>query len=271
MKRSISKAITGGICLLDSWQVLVTIQSQEIVLLPHSLKHINEHTFHYAEEGFDGNFPKDVSCLGGVFYNYFSIGMDAQVAYGFHHLRDEKPFLAQGPIANKLIYSGYSCTQGWFFTPCLSDPGLRGLKNILRLYIKKVDSVEWQQIRFPSSVRAIIALNLHNYGSGRQPWGHLKPEYMEKKGFVEPHSADGLLEIFGLKQGWHASFVMSELISAKHIAQATCVRLEIKPGDCKGAFMQMDGEPWKHPIDDERSTFLEIKRVPNHSIMINGE
>lgn len=29
-------------------------------------------------------------------------GMDAQVAYGFHHLRNEKPFLAQGPISNKV-------------------------------------------------------------------------------------------------------------------------------------------------------------------------
>ncbi|KAI5006450.1 hypothetical protein ZWY2020_033693 [Hordeum vulgare] len=29
-------------------------------------------------------------------------GMDAQVAYGFHHLRDEKPYLAQGPVANKI-------------------------------------------------------------------------------------------------------------------------------------------------------------------------
>lgn len=49
----------------------------------------------------------------------------------------------------------------------------------------------------------------------------LNNSYFEilQKGFVEPHSADGLLEIFGLKQGWHASFVMSELISAKHIAQ----------------------------------------------------
>ena len=28
--------------------------------------------------------------------------MDAQVAYGFHHLRNEKPYLAQGPIANKV-------------------------------------------------------------------------------------------------------------------------------------------------------------------------
>lgn len=28
--------------------------------------------------------------------------MDAQVAYGFHHLRDERPYLAQGPITNKV-------------------------------------------------------------------------------------------------------------------------------------------------------------------------
>lgn len=40
-----------------------------------------------------------------------------------------------------------------------------------------------------------------------------------QRGFVEAHHDDGLLEIFGLKQGWHASFVMVELISAKHIAQ----------------------------------------------------
>lgn len=31
-------------------------------------------------------------------------GMDAQVAYGFHHLRDEKPYIAQSPIANKVRY-----------------------------------------------------------------------------------------------------------------------------------------------------------------------
>jgi hypothetical protein len=41
----------------------------------------------------------------------------------------------------------------------------------------------------------------------------------KQRGFVEAQSDDGLLEIFGLKQGWHASLVMVELISAKHIAQ----------------------------------------------------
>lgn len=28
-------------------------------------------------------------------------------------------------ISLQLIYSGYTCTQGWFFTPCMSDPTLR--------------------------------------------------------------------------------------------------------------------------------------------------
>lgn len=29
-----------------------------------------------------------------------------------------------GPVM-QLIYSGYTCTQGWFLTPCISDPSLR--------------------------------------------------------------------------------------------------------------------------------------------------
>lgn len=44
----------------------------------------------------------------------FYTGMDAQVAYGFHHLRDEKPYLAQGPISNKVKLSTFlsiSCTS----------------------------------------------------------------------------------------------------------------------------------------------------------------
>lgn len=35
--------------------------------------------------------------------------MDAQVAYGFHHLRDEKPYLAQGPISNKVMAKSPFC------------------------------------------------------------------------------------------------------------------------------------------------------------------
>ncbi|KAM7252733.1 hypothetical protein ACFE04_008242 [Oxalis oulophora] len=261
VKKTLYRASTGPVAHLDSWQVVISMPSGEIVDAPHSLKSTEECNLD-PDLPIEGELPDKVGCYEGVFYNYFSIGMDAQVAYGFHHLRNEKPYLAQGPIANKLIYSGYSCTQGWFLTPCMSDPGLRGLKNILRLHVKKLKGSEWEQVPVPKSVRAIVALNLHSYGSGRNPWGTLKPDYLEKRGFVEAHADDGLLEIFGLKQGWHASFVMVELISAKHIAQAAAIRLEIRGGEWRDAFMQMDGEPWKQPMDKNFSTFVEIKRPP---------
>ncbi|XP_062195842.1 diacylglycerol kinase 4-like isoform X3 [Phragmites australis] len=182
-KRSLYKAIFGSVSCLDSWHVVVSMpdggEEEEELDLPHSLRHLGECTF-YDDGIAEGELPETVSCFDGVFYNYFSIGMDAQVAYGFHHLRDEKPFLASGPLSNKLIYAGYTCKQGWFFTQCISDPELRGLRNIIRLSIKKMDSSEWENIPVPSSVRAIVALNLHNYASGRNPWGNLKPEYLEK-------------------------------------------------------------------------------------------
>ncbi|XP_062220527.1 diacylglycerol kinase 3-like isoform X2 [Phragmites australis] len=219
VKRYLSKAATAPICHLDSWQAVILMPEGEIKELPYALKKVEPSDRLEISQENGTELPEKASCYKGVFYNYLSIGMDAQVAYGFHHLRDAKPYLAQGPVANKLIYAGYSCTQGWFCTPCAAGPQLRGLKNILRLYIKKVNCSEWEQVQMPSSVRSLVVLNLNNYGSGRHPWGDLKPEYLEKRGFFEAHSDDGLLEIFGLKEGWHASFVMAELIKAKHIAQ----------------------------------------------------
>ncbi|XP_057459845.1 diacylglycerol kinase 7-like isoform X2 [Actinidia eriantha] len=243
IKKTLDIATEAPTCRLDSWNVSISMPVEEVVDPPHSLKPVEESSIHRGLERME--FPDKVSIYEGVFYNYFSIGMDAQVAYGFHHLRNEKPYLAQGPISNKLIYSGYSCKQGWFFTPCMSDPSL--------------------------SVRSLVALNLNNYASGRNPWGNLKSEYLEKRGFVEAHVDDGLIEIFGLKQGWHASFVMTELISAKHIAQAAAIRFEFRGGEWKEAFMQMDGEPWKQPMNKDYSTFIEIKRVPFQSFMIHGD
>ncbi|KAG6483022.1 hypothetical protein ZIOFF_059662 [Zingiber officinale] len=180
--------------------------------------------------------------------------------------------------------------------------------------------------------------------------------FLFQRGFVEAQMDDGLLEIFGFKQGWHASLVMVEIISAKHIAQvwiiilpcslfnilvllpifsvsnsskskeipnngsslylqiklvkpstkaviltydtdlvlyflfpeemvactykqsyemlsdqASAIRLEIRGGEWRNAYMQMDGEPWKQSMNTEYSSFVEIKRVPYHSLIINGE
>ncbi|KAI8548009.1 hypothetical protein RHMOL_Rhmol07G0239100 [Rhododendron molle] len=201
-----------------------------------------------------------------------SISMPAQeVVDPPHSLKS-----VEGCSLDLVIYSGYSCKQGWFLTPCMNDPSLRGLRNIVRLYIKKANYSEWEQVSIPScfffsSVRSIVVLNLNSYASGRNPWGNLKPEYLEKRGFVEARVDDGLLEIFGLKQGWHASMVMTELISGIHIAQGAAIQFEFRGGEWKEGFLQMDGEPWKQPMSKDHSTFVEIKKVPFQSVMVNGE
>ncbi|CAM0943572.1 unnamed protein product [Alopecurus aequalis] len=271
VKRYLSKAGSASLVHLDSWQAVITMPEGEIKELPHALKKVESaDRVEFSKEN-GSELSEKASCYKGVFYNYLSIGMDAQVAYGFHHLRDDKPYLAQGPVANKLIYAGYSCTQGWFCTPCTASPQLRGLRNILRLYIKRANCSEWELVQMPSSVRSLVVLNLYNYGSGRHPWGDLKPEYLEKRGFVEAHSDDGLVEIFGLKEGWHASFVMAELIKAKHIAQAAAIKFEMRGGEWDRAYVQMDGEPWKQPLIQDQSTTVEISKVPYHSLMLNGD
>lgn len=52
----------------------------------------------------NGCFPwwLSISWLDVSLIAFGCSGMDAQVAYGFHHLRNEKPYLAQGPITNKV-------------------------------------------------------------------------------------------------------------------------------------------------------------------------
>ncbi|CAL5439096.1 unnamed protein product [Camellia sinensis] len=62
VKRTLDRASTGSICCLD------------------------------RELKIERELPEKVSCYEG---------MDARIAYGFHHLRNEKPYLAQGPFANK--------------------------------------------------------------------------------------------------------------------------------------------------------------------------
>ncbi|XP_019056868.1 PREDICTED: diacylglycerol kinase 7 isoform X4 [Tarenaya hassleriana] len=124
VKRTLHRATMAPVARLDSWKIVVSMPSGEVVDPPHSLRPTEESA---VDQGLDngGDVPPKAKSYEGVFYNYFSIGMDAQVAYGFHHLRNDKPYLAQGPVSNKIIYSSYSCTQGWFCTPCVSDPGLR--------------------------------------------------------------------------------------------------------------------------------------------------
>lgn len=60
-----------------------------------------------------------VAQVEGLFYNYFSVGLDAQAAYGFHHLRETKAWAAPSRLINQAWYAYFSCATGWF---CCAPP-----------------------------------------------------------------------------------------------------------------------------------------------------
>jgi len=93
-------------------------------------------------------------------------------------------------------------------------------------------------------------------------------------GWSPPIFNDGLIEVVGLRSGWHAGIVMSGLfrkVHAKRLAQASDVELIIQGGDdsddengdgrrkSKGdrdddcVYMQLDGEPWKQRVPSSRA------------------
>ncbi|PNW80627.1 hypothetical protein CHLRE_07g325550v5 [Chlamydomonas reinhardtii] len=196
-----------------------------------------------------------IGVMGGMFWNYFSVGLDAKAAWSFHSLREEKPALASSRAANQFWYSAFSCTSGWF---CCAQP-LRVKVNLEVLAPgPRGEAAGWQPVKIPKGVRALVVLNLQSYAGGRNLWGPNTSEADEKKhGFKKPSYNDGLLEVVGLLSGWHAGLVMASkggLLHAKRICQAAGVRVALSApyvradGEPSHCYMQLDGEPWKQDI-----------------------
>ena len=55
------------------------------------------------------------------------------------------------------------------------------------------------------------------------------------------------------------------------MTQASAIRFELRGGEWTEAYMQIDGEPWKQPMNKDFSTFVEIKRVQYQSLMVKGD
>ncbi|GLI65507.1 hypothetical protein VaNZ11_009056 [Volvox africanus] len=196
-----------------------------------------------------------IGVVGGNFWNYFSVGLDAKAAWGFHSLREEQPQLTSSRMANQFWYTFFSCTSGWF---CCAQP----LNLKVTLEVLKPgpggETAGWQSVKLPSNVKALIVLNLQSYAGGRNLWGPSTTTHDEKKhGYKRPTYNDGLLEVVGLRSGWHTGIVMGTkgtLLHARRICQAAGVRLAVSAPYVRGdnepshCYMQVDGEPWKQDI-----------------------
>lgn len=65
------------------------------------------------------------------------------------------------------------------------------------LQVKGVDG-KWLTVRIPSSVKAIVLLNLQSYGGGRDIWGLADSAKDTRRGWKTPIFNDGMFEVHTL-------------------------------------------------------------------------
>ena len=233
--RTLARYKTAEVRQVDVWGATITAPATDyFVEMPHSVRQ-------------DKQNPRQANAK---FWNYFSVGLDAQAAYGFHHLRENHPRLAAGRVSNQMWYGIFSCSTGWF---C----GARPIAKSLKLRVKDTPNGPWKDIIVPPAVRAVVLLNLQSYGGGRDIWGLTDNTSLAEKGMQEPIYDDGLIEVLGFQSGWHTAVVMGQVSSKVHaqrLAQCCAVDLELvatggRVKDDRGTvFMQLDGEPWPQQI-----------------------
>uniref|UniRef100_A0ACD5W219 Uncharacterized protein n=1 Tax=Avena sativa TaxID=4498 RepID=A0ACD5W219_AVESA len=223
--------------------------------LPHSL-----HAFHRVPKTDPEDMEYSYTYRGG-FWNYFSMGMDAQVSYAFHSERKLHPEKFRNQLSNQKTYLKLACTQGWFCAS-LSHPMSRNIAHLAKVKIMK-KSGKWENLEIPQSIRSVVCLNLPSFSGGLNPWGVPSKRKQRKRDLVMPPLVDdGLLEIVGFKDAWHGLVLLSPKGHGTRLAQAHGVRFKFHRGAADHAYMRLDGEPWKQPLpQDDGKVVVEISHA----------
>ncbi|CAN6453331.1 unnamed protein product [Victoria cruziana] len=241
---------------IDSWHILMKMKAPAAgacdpiapLELPHSLHAFKRvsHTDSMKEDGYD--------TFRGGFWNYFSIGMDAQVSYAFHSERKLHPERFKNQVANQTTYAKLGWSQGWFAAPIFH----RASRNIAQLAKVKVMKKpgHWDDLHIPRSIRSIICLNLPSFSGGFNPWGTPNSKKKRDRDLTAPYVDDGLIEVVGFRDGWHGLVLLAPKGHGTRLAQARRVRFEFHKGAAEHTYMRMDGEPWKQPLPSEDDTVV---------------
>ncbi|KAL5700241.1 diacylglycerol kinase (ATP) [Ranunculus cassubicifolius] len=252
---------------IDSWHILMRMRSPKEgscdpiapLDLPHSL-----HAFHRVSRSDSENMEGCHTFRGG-FWNYFSMGMDAQVSYAFHSERKLHPEKFRNQLVNQSTYAKLVCTQGWFCAPLFHPPS-RNIAQLAKVKVmKKVG--QWEDLHIPHSIRSIVCLNLPSFSGGLNPWGtpnNNRGKQDSNNKFTEAFVDDGYLEVVGFRDAWHGLVLYAPKGKGHgtRLAQARGIRFEFHKGVANHTFMRIDGEPWKQPLPvDDDTVVVEISHL----------
>ncbi|OAY34129.1 diacylglycerol kinase 5 isoform X2 [Manihot esculenta] len=241
---------------IDNWHILMRMRAPRKgpcdpiapLELPHSL-----HAFKRVSPTDELNMEGYHTFRGG-FWNYFSMGMDAQVSYAFHSERKLHPEKFKNQLVNQSTYAKLGCTQGWFFAS-LFHPTSKNIAQLAKVKVMKRHG-QWQDLHIPRSIRSIVCLNLPSFSGGLSPWGTPNSKKQRDRDLTPPYVDDGLLEVVGFRDAWHGLVLLAPNGHGTRLAQAHKIRFEFHKGYADHTFMRIDGEPWKQPLPEEDDTVV---------------
>ncbi|XP_030485059.2 diacylglycerol kinase 5 [Cannabis sativa] len=247
---------------IDSWHIMMRMRAPKEgscdpiapLELPHSL-----HAFHRVSDTDELN-KEGCHTFRGGFWNYFSMGMDAQVSYAFHSERKLHPEKFKNQLINQSTYAKIVGSQGWFFAS-LFHHSSRNIAQLAKVSIMKKQG-SWVELTIPQSIRSIVCLNLPSFSGGLNPWGTPNSKKLRDRDLTAPYVDDGLIEVVGFRDAWHGLVLLAPNGHGTRLAQAHRIRFEFHKGAADHTFMRIDGEPWKQPLPvNDDTVVVEISHL----------
>ncbi|KAH6775302.1 diacylglycerol kinase 5 [Perilla frutescens var. hirtella] len=250
---------------MDSWHIMLRMKARKEhecepiapLELPHSLHAIHRvlPTDHLNLEGYD--------TFQGGFWNYFSMGMDAQVSYAFHSERKLNPDRFKNQLVNQAgsVLLSFTLLRGEF----------KNIGQICKVKVMRKHG-DWQDLQIPSSIRSIVCVNLPSFSGGLNPWGTPNVRKRRDREFTPPYVDDGIIEVVGFKDAWHGLVLLAPNGHGTRLAQANRVRFEFRKGGAEDTYMRIDGEPWKQPLPvDDDTVVVEISHLGQVKVLATNE
>ena len=211
--------------------------------------------------------------------NYFSIGVDASVAWKFHHEREKYPEKFKSRIRNKMIYVDFAMRE-------MLQASCKNLYQNLHILC------DGEPLPLTGPLEGIAILNIPSIYGGVNLWGESPGRPRTKGGsgvsggggearkkqsgsqsagsanqlslhtsdiaeaqrqkelrrqrdlvYSQQDIGDGLLEVVGIENTLHIGQVTAGLQKGRRLAQCSSIVIRTR----KRLPMQIDGEPWMQP------------------------